>query len=136
MLSTTLIASLIYTLATVAAQTNDETNPREINPSIIESGRATHYGVSYQGQNMGCAGAGRYDTNNPYILAVSPALYASVPCGTYVTITGPAGSLTTPRTDSCPGCTRNLLDLSEAGSTIVCGRPSTCNVTFTILKGD
>lgn len=131
MLSTTLIASLIYTLATVAAQTGDDL---EVSTSgIVEHGRATHYGVSYQGQNMGCAGAGRYDTNNPYILAVSPALYASVPCGTYVTITGPAGTLTTPRTDSCPGCTRNLLDLSEAGSTIVCGRPSTCNVTFQIL---
>lgn len=129
MLSTTLIASLIYTLATVAAQTNDETQTQP----VVESGRATHYGVSYQGQNMGCAGAGRYDTNNPYILAVSPALYASVPCGTLIHIQGPAGALVTPRTDSCPGCTRNLLDLSEAGSTIVCGRPSTCNVTFQIL---
>lgn len=131
MLSINLIVGLIYTLSVVTMQPNDVSVE---STSPTEQGRATHYGASYNGRNMGCAGAGRYYSDDPYILAISPALYQQVPCGTYVTITGPAGTLTTPRTDSCPGCTRNLLDLSEAGSTIVCGRPSTCNVTFTILR--
>lgn len=130
MLSTTLIAGLIYMLAASAAQPSDDT----IETNTVEHGRATHYGVSYNGQRMGCAGAGVYDTNNPYILAVSYELAREMPCGTRLQINGPAGTLIAPRTDTCPGCHRTLLDLSEAGSTIVCGRPSTCQVTFTIIK--
>ena len=43
------------------------------------SGRATHYGESYQSQTMGCGGV--YDTADATIVAVSPDRYASWPCG-------------------------------------------------------
>lgn len=94
--------------------------------------RATHYGISYQGQTMGCGG--RYDTNNPAILAVGPPLYASTPCGTQFQITGPAGTIIVQRTDSCPGCSNQLIDLSEAGITQVCGSLGSCVVTMERLE--
>lgn len=92
---------------------------------------ATHYGTSFQGRPLGCNGAGYYDSTNPRILAVGPSLYQTIPCGTQVTIVGPTGTLVVTRMDSCPGCDRlNMLDLSEAGITIVCGGLYTCKVTI------
>lgn len=96
---------------------------------------ATHYGYSYHGQRMGCANAGSYSSYDPTILAVGPSRYAEIPCGTQVQITGPAGTIITTRQDSCPGCSRNMIDLSEQGSIEVCGgRPHTCRVTMEILR--
>lgn len=92
--------------------------------------RATHYGTSYQGQTMGCGG--RYDTNDTTILAVPPSLY-HIPCGTQFTVTGSAGSIHVTRQDSCPGCDRStpsMIDLSEAGITIVCGSLGSCIVSM------
>lgn len=92
-------------------------------------GTATHYGPSYQSQPMGCGG--RYDTANPVIVAVSPARYAMWPCGTEFEIAGPGGTVRAIRTDACPGCSANMVDLSEAGSSAVCGGlPHTCSVTI------
>lgn len=90
--------------------------------------RATHYGISYQGQTMGCGG--RYDTENTSILAVPPSLY-HIPCGTQFIVTGPVGSIHVTRQDSCPGCDRStpsMIDLSEAGITQVCGSLGSCTV--------
>ena len=97
----------------------------------IANGRATHYGESYQGQTMGCGGT--YDTADPTIVAVSPDRYESWPCGTRLRVTGPAGQQDVVRTDSCPGCTGNWLDLSEAGFARVCG-VGTCEITIEVLQ--
>ena len=94
-------------------------------------GRATHYGESYQGQTMGCGGT--YDTADPTIVAVSPDRYADWPCGTRLRVTGPAGTQDVVRTDSCPGCSGNWLDLSEAGHARTCGI-GTCEVTIEVLS--
>ena len=91
-------------------------------------GYATHYGRSYQGRTMGCGGT--YDSDNPQILAVGPSRYAEWPCGHRLVISGPAGSLELRRTDSCPGCAPNVVDLSEAGVRIVCGGEFTCKVNI------
>jgi len=94
-------------------------------------GTATHYGVQYQDSPQGCPGTPAYDTNNPYILAVGPAMYAEWPCGTVLRITGPAGSLDIARSDSCPGCSGANIDLSEAGQAIICGAVgANCAVTI------
>lgn len=82
-------------------------------------GPVTHYGESYQGQQMGCVGSGLYDTNNPVIIASSP--YGPYECGNKILIIGPVGSLVGFMVDTCPGCPPGQLDLSEAGIAQVCG---------------
>ena len=95
------------------------------------SGIATHYGYSYHWQRMGCGGI--YSSYDESIVAVSPARYAEWPCGTELLVTGPAGSIVVSRQDSCPGCSPNMIDLSEAGSIAVCGgQPHTCRVEIRV----
>lgn len=92
-------------------------------------GVATHYGYSFNGLPLGC-GNGLYSSDDPTIVAVSPARYQQWPCGTRLQVCGPADCMVVTRQDSCPGCHANMFDLSEAGSTRVCGgRPHTCEVT-------
>jgi hypothetical protein len=100
----------------------------------IIGGWATHYGESYQGGVLGC-GTGYYDTNNPDIVAVGPSRYQEWPCGTKLRVCGPAGCVTVTRHDSCPGCSPNLVDLSEAGNKLVCGDPPhTCRATVQLIE--
>lgn len=98
-------------------------------------GYATAYGVSYQGQPLGCSGAGVYDTANPAIAAVGPAHYAEWPCGTELRICGDGGCAVVTRVDSCPGCSYNVVDLSEAANELVCGAPAhTCRARIEELR--
>ena len=110
--------------------------PRELNPppsTPIIRGWATHYGESYQGGVLGC-GTGYYDTGDADILAVGPSRYEEWPCGTKLRVCGPAGCITATRHDACPGCSPNVLDLSEAGNELVCGiPPHTCRVTLQLV---
>jgi expansin (peptidoglycan-binding protein) len=97
------------------------------------NGTATHYGESYNGLRMGCGGV--YSSNDPTIAAVGPARYAEWPCGTTLEISGPDGSIIVQRTDSCPGCSATMVDLSESGNAAVCGSPPhTCRVTIRVLE--
>lgn len=108
--------------------------PELVLTTPIISGWATHYGESYQGGVLGC-GSGYYDTENPDIVAVSPSRYDDWPCGTKLRICGPAGCITATRHDACPGCTANVLDLSEAGNKLVCGDPPhTCQATVQLVE--
>lgn len=81
---------------------------------------ATRYGESYNGQNMGCNGAGVYDSDDPTILAVSPARYSEWPCGTILRVCFQDRCQEVVRTDSCPGCGPNHLDMSESGLWYLC----------------
>jgi len=96
-------------------------------------GWATHYGESFNGSVLGC-GSGYYDSNDRSIVAVGPSRYDEWPCGTPLRVCGPAGCITATRQDSCPGCSENVLDLSEAGNELVCGAPPhTCRATIQVL---
>jgi len=110
--------------------------PTPIAPNVGDSainGWATHYGERFNGQTMACGGT--YQSNDPDIVAVAyPARNLDWPCGTRLRITGPGGTLETMRTDSCPGCGPNHVDLSEAGSLIVCGRVGNCDIRIEVLK--
>lgn len=106
--------------------------PAPVGFAIIQ-GQATHYGESYNGQTMRCGGI--YSSDNPNIAAVSPARYQEWPCGSKIQICGPAGCHTVTRTDACPGCYANLIDLSESGNRLVCGIPEhTCRVTIQLIS--
>ena len=111
--------------------------------SCGEPGIATRYGTQYQGRRMGCGGTGTYDPADPTIAAVGPADYGRWPCGTRLRVCalidshqGPVESkqslqsdsnvsamrcLVVYRSDSCPGCGPNHIDLSEQGIGLLCG---------------
>lgn len=94
---------------------------------------ATHYGESYNGGGMFCGG--RYYSWDTSIVAVSPAYYDVWPCGTPLTVTGPAGAINAIRQDKCGGCgPRNQIDLSEAGIIAVCGSLGSCVVSVQIER--
>src|SRR5690606_37272122 len=84
-------------------------------PSLV-----THYGEAYNGSILGC-GTGYYSSDNPTIVAVGPALYAQIPCGTLLQICGEGGCIVGQRQDACPGCSPVLFDLSESAFAAVCG---------------
>lgn len=90
--------------------------------------RATHYGESYNGRPLGCTGMGVYSSNDSSIAAVGYPYSQTWPCGTVLELEGPAGTLTVIRQDTCPGCGADLIDLSEAGITQVCGSLGGCRV--------
>ena len=100
-------------------------------------GRVTHYGESYNGQQLGCPGSGLYSSANPGIIAVGPADYGRWPCGVELNVCGPGGCITGWRIDACPGCGVAQLDLSEAGFAAVCGPEASgsCKVTIGVSDG-
>jgi hypothetical protein len=78
---------------------------------------------------MACGGI--YSTSDTTVVAVGPAHYSDIPCGTALQICGPAGCISAARKDSCPGCPGNDVDLSRAGFNAVCGaNQSRCPVTI------
>lgn len=93
---------------------------------------ATHYGESYNGRTMGCGGV--YSSGDTSILAAGPAYYGTWPCGTALRVCGAAGCIQVRRTDSCPGCAGNHVDLSESGILAVCGGYGTCRVSVEVLQ--
>lgn len=112
--------------ATIIRATQQPTAPTNAGqsqqpPSRGEVVRATRYGESFNGRTMGCGGT--YSSANPNILAVPPSRYSTIPCGTRVNLYNPSTglSLQVVRTDACPGCGHNHIDLSEAGIAALCG---------------
>ena len=89
--------------------------------------KATRYGENYNGQPFGCydlvrgVPVGVYSSDDPTILAAPPARYGEWPCGTEIEICSNVTCLTVWRVDSCPGCVRDHIDLSESGIETLCG---------------
>ncbi|HLF71056.1 MAG TPA: hypothetical protein VI759_02745 [Dehalococcoidia bacterium] len=97
----------------------------EAPPLLIAAGppidiKVTHYGIGFNGQTLGC-GNGYYTSENETIVAVGPERHSEWPCGTPLQVCGQAGCISASRQDGCPGCSANVLDLSEAGIGRVCG---------------
>lgn len=90
---------------------------------------ATHYGESYNGQQMGCVGSGLYSSQNEHIIAVG--YNSPYECGDKLRVIGPIGSIDVWVVDTCPGCGPYHVDLSEAGIGKVCGwGTDICEVTI------
>lgn len=102
----------------------------DLGPEI--QGTATYYHPMYNGGTTSCGQT--YWASDPTAAAVGPARYDEWPCGTQLLITGPSGSTVVTRQDKCPGCSATKIDLSERGSTLVCGRPTTCSVTIQEIR--
>ena len=80
-------------------------------PAAAVSGIATHYVLQAGGGNCSYPGPPK---NRMYV-ALSPAEYASAaPCGSYLEVTGPGGSIRVKVIDQCPECKPGHIDLSEA----------------------
>jgi len=93
------------------------------------SGFATPYWDGLAGNYQSCGAV--FDPADTTVLAVSYAYTQSIPCGTALKVCGTAGCIDVVRSDLCPGCEANHIDLSRAGFTAVCGAVSNCNVTVT-----
>lgn len=120
--------------ATHAAIPTDTPEPVETpTPGpVMFAGTVTHYGEQFNGQTMACGGI--YSSDRLDIAAVAyPSRTYEWPCGTRFVVSGPAGVLEVQRTDSCPGCASNQLDLSESGMLRVCGYLGRCDVEIGVL---
>lgn len=93
--------------------------------------RATHYGESFNGRGMYCGGT--YWSSDKTIVAVGPAHYGDLPCGTQLIVEGPVGTIDAVVQDHCGGCTTQI-DLSEAGIIEVCGSLGGCIVRATAVE--
>jgi len=125
-----LAAILPPTEAPVSAQVED---PLLIAVSSPVGGIATHYGAGYSGQTLACGGV--YIAGDPTIIAVGSAREGEWGCGAYLNVCGVAGCITGTRLDSCPGCGRYHIDLSEAGMYRVCGpEANVCDVTIQLMR--
>ena len=100
-------------------------------------GWATFYGPDYEGGTLGCAGFGLYDSGDATIAAsaydeaTGARPYA---CGAQLEVCGPAGCAVVTVKDACPGCSVNVMDLSDAANALVCGGPAhTCQVTIGVV---
>jgi hypothetical protein len=82
---------------------------------------------------MACGGF--YVSHDTSITAVSLARDAEWECGVHLEVCGRSGCLRAVRQDSCPGCDRNHVDLSEAGIVQVCGDAADlCDVTIQPMR--
>ena len=95
--------------------------PTPTPPPLAALFTATRYGESYNGQPLGCGGAGLYSSGNPTILAAPPTRYKEWPCGTVLQLCYQGRCLEVTRVDSCPGCGHTHIDLSESGIAYLCG---------------
>lgn len=100
--------------------------------ALADEGLAQNYGPAYQGQPLGCAGAGLYDTTNVGIVAVGPSDALSWPCYTVLLVCGEYGCVTAQRLDYCPACHPGVIDMSEAGLVAVCGSLRRCPVQINL----
>jgi hypothetical protein len=96
------------------------------------AGITTHYGIGFEGQQMGCPNSGLYHTWDTTIAAVRDD--GPWRCGQRFTVEGPAGSVDVVRQDSCPGCGYAHIDMSEAGQIAACGYLGRCAVTIYVWR--
>lgn len=119
-------------------------------PGSGVSGEVTHYGAAYNGGTMGCQhtaesrarvienggyGDRIYRSGDPSIAASAYDLTTGArpyPCGTVLSVSGPAGRIFVVIQDACPGCGWYHLDLSEEGITRVCGGLGKCQVRISV----
>ncbi|KAI8880010.1 hypothetical protein K501DRAFT_192293 [Backusella circina FSU 941] len=71
------------------------------------SGSATFY-------NVGLGFCGQTNDSSEMVAALSSEFMSHDYCGKFVTIQGEKGSVTVKVVDSCPGCAKGDIDLSEA----------------------
>jgi expansin (peptidoglycan-binding protein) len=79
--------------------------------NTVTQGRAYFYNP---GSGQGTCSFGRLPANGLYVSLGPPQYAAGSACGSYVDVTGPAGTVRAEVVDSCTGCTHGGIDMSEA----------------------
>jgi expansin (peptidoglycan-binding protein) len=74
------------------------------------SGIATHYVLQSGGGNCSYPGP---PANHLYVALSTPEYDSAAPCGSYLQVKGPHGSVRVEVIDQCPDCKRGHIDLSE-----------------------
>lgn len=90
-------------------------NPALIDYNTIHSGQATYYEATGEG-------ACGFDASpsNLMVAAVNEyEYYNSLPCGTYIEVSGPDGEVTVRIVDYCPTCDPGDIDLSEEAFALI-----------------
>jgi expansin (peptidoglycan-binding protein) len=79
--------------------------------NTVTQGRAYFYNP---GSGQGTCSFGRLPANGLYVSLGLPQYAAGSACGSYLDVTGPAGTVRAEVVDSCTGCTHGGIDMSEA----------------------
>jgi expansin len=88
------------------------TGPGQSPPlASVTQGQAYFYDP---GEGPGACSLGPLPAGGLYVSLAEPQYAGGAACGSYVDVTGPAGTVTAEVVDSCPGCTNGGIDLSEA----------------------
>jgi expansin (peptidoglycan-binding protein) len=80
-------------------------------PGSVTQGLAYFYDP---GEGPGACSFGPLPANGLYVSLAASRYAGGAACGSYLDVTGPAGTVTAEVVDSCPGCTNGGIDLSEA----------------------
>jgi expansin (peptidoglycan-binding protein) len=75
------------------------------------SGIATHYVLQSGGGNCSYPGP---PANHMFVALSAPEYHGAAPCGSYLQVKGPHGSVRVEVIDQCPECKSGHIDLSEA----------------------
>jgi expansin (peptidoglycan-binding protein) len=79
--------------------------------STVTQGRAFFYNPS---TGPGSCSLGPLPADGLYVSLATPQYAAGSACGSYLNVSGPAGTVRAEVVDSCPGCTNGGIDMSEA----------------------
>lgn len=108
--------SQLWPTATATALPKEGLVSGLLGPLPTLSGTASYYAQIFEGGRTACGTV--FSHSDPTVAATRTGGWA---CGTRLTLTGPAGTLTVTRLDGCGGCGPTDVDLSMAGFQRVCG---------------
>ncbi|SQD95697.1 MULTISPECIES: expansin EXLX1 family cellulose-binding protein [unclassified Parafrankia] len=115
-----------------AGPTTVPVTPGRIQPGVVRTGPATHYGADGGGN---CMFDRLTDPAMP-VVAMNELDYETArACGAYIEVTGPGGTTVVKVTDRCPECGPGHLDLSQqAFARIAGGVPGLVDVTWRLVS--
>jgi len=104
-------AAIVATAVGITQVAGSQACAAVLSPAGAVSGIATHYVLQPGGGNCSFP----FPPGDGLFVALSPSEYDSAaPCGSYLEVSGPDGSVRVEVADQCPPCASGHIDLSEA----------------------